>query len=98
MLCCAVGILSFAGTPVAPASTPCLDNLRQIEVAKHQWFLKHSKSDPMALTWSDLRPYLPARLTNGVPVCPQGGAYTIGRLDEAPRCSLGDKEPGHKLP
>ena len=94
----AVVIPAFIRVKPTSAAFPCINNLRQIEVAKSQWALENSKSTNDVATWNDLRPYFPARWTNGMPICPDGGSYTIGRVGESPTCSLGDKEPGHKLP
>jgi hypothetical protein len=76
----------------------------QIEGAKEQWALEQSKTTNDTPTWSDLSPYIywsgftNRWFTNGIPVCPEGGIYTLGRVGELPTCSLGDKKPNHKLP
>ena len=49
-----------------------------------------------APTWDDLRPYFPYTWSNSIPVCPDGGVYTIGRLGENPKCSIG-KEYSHSF-
>ena len=99
ILCCAVVSLPNLIKSRATSNTmPCLNNLRIISSAKNQWALDHNKTDHDTPTWNDIRPYFPSRWTNGEPICPAGGTYTIGRLDENPTCSIGDHEPGHKLP
>ena len=72
----------------------CQINLKQIGLAKTMWASDTSTNGSPG--WHDLRPYL-LRLgfTNGQPVCPEGGSYSIGALNEAPHCSLGKP---HALP
>lgn len=74
----------------------CQQNLRRIELSKTMWADQRSETSPDTPTWADLRPDFPdwltnnARLwTNGRPICPRGGTYTIGRVGERPRCSIG---------
>ena len=64
----------------------CVNNLRQIDGAKHQILLEHGTN--VAFTWDLLRSYVggPAR---SMPKCPNGGVYSIGGFDECPTCSLG---------
>lgn len=69
----------------------CISNLREIQAAKQQWASDNDKPANAVPTEQDLLPYF----KNGVfPVCPSGGTYTIGAVDEAPTCSV----PGHVLP
>jgi hypothetical protein len=43
----------------------------------------------------DIAPYFP----NGIPKCPAGGTYTIGKVGEPPTCSLGTNvTPAHVFP
>jgi hypothetical protein len=81
----------------------CCSRLRQIESAKQDWAVEQHKTTNDMPTWSDLYPhlYMPhftnRWFANGVPVCPDGGTYTLGRVGQSPTCSLGDKL-NHKLP
>jgi regulator of replication initiation timing len=68
----------------------CLENLRQIEAAKQEWAVDNAKAAKDVPTAQDLVPYLKG---NVMPVCPSGGYYTIGAMDEAPTCSVS----GHSL-
>ena len=69
----------------------CINNLRQIEAAKQQWAVDNNQPITAVPTKQDLRPYFP----DGIfPVCPSGGAYTIGAVNVPPTCSI----PGHVLP
>jgi hypothetical protein len=78
------------------AMLPCVNNLRQLDGAKQRWELENRKTANDVPTWEDLRPYFPDWWTNGRPVCPEGGTYTLGRVGESPRCSIGG--PEHTLP
>jgi hypothetical protein len=69
----------------------CVNNLRQIDAAKNQWALENNKAADAIPTDQDLLPYFK---DNTFPVCPSGGAYTIGAVGVPPTCSI----PGHALP
>ena len=75
---------------------PCHELLVLTDLAKRNWAIDEKKSSNDTPTWDDLRPYFPdwatnrlVRWTNGRPVCPASGDYTIGRVGEPPRCSIG---------
>jgi chromosome segregation ATPase len=69
----------------------CLSNLHHIDVAKAHWALDKNKGPTDVPTAQDLAPYL----KDGVmPVCPDGGTYSINAAGEPPTCSV----PGHVLP
>ena len=69
----------------------CISNLRQIDAAKLQWALDKNKGATDVPTVQDLTPYL----KDGVlPVCPEGGTYTINAAGELPTCTI----PNHVLP
>jgi len=70
----------------------CVDNLRTIELIKRDWASNENKTSNDAPSWNDLRTYFPTRWSNNIPVCPSGGAYTIGRNGELPTCSIGGYE------
>src|SRR5437867_5066684 len=75
---------AFIRARTTSASNACVNNLRQLDGAKEQWKLENHKTTNDVCTWQDLLPYLIQE-----PVCPQGGAYILGRAGEPPRCSLG---------
>jgi hypothetical protein len=82
----ALVIPNFARFRVIPAKNSCINELRQISAAKAQWALARHKTTNDTPTWDDLRPYfVRARLPLQ---CPDGGVYTIGRVDELPSCSI----------
>jgi hypothetical protein len=68
----------------------CINNLRQIDLAKQQWALEQKKSPSDIPTTSDLLPILGGKF----PTCPTGGSYTINAISTAPECSM----PKHVLP
>jgi hypothetical protein len=72
---------------------PCRYNLLVIESAKQMWaWGRSSKDEPC---WADLRAGFPQDWTNGMPFCPAGGTYTIGRVGDPAKCSVGGE--GHTL-
>jgi hypothetical protein len=82
----AIAIPNFARSRVVTAKNSCINQLRQIDGAKVQWAFAHHKLANDAPTWEDLRSYfIRARLPLE---CPDGGVYTIGRVDELPSCSI----------
>lgn len=88
---------AMATPPPPPAMSPedaqnaCLDNLKAIDAAKQLWALEKNKDATDVPTVDDLTPYLKG---NVMPVCPSGGTYTIGAMNENPTCSIA----GHALP
>jgi hypothetical protein len=73
------------------AANNCINNLRQIDVAKNQWALEHQKPAYTLVAAPDITPYLPAK---ALPACPAGGAYTLNGIGVLPTCSI----PGHAIP
>lgn len=82
---------SFIRARNTPASSACINNLRQLDGAKQQWQVENHKTTNDTPTIKDLAPYLSRTL-----VCPQGGTYSLERVGQPPRCSLGG--PSHTLP
>jgi hypothetical protein len=68
------------------AAGRCRRNLMQIEAAKLRWAMAHNQPTNAVPAWKELHPYLQHIDT---PVCPAGGNYILGRLDQFPQCSLG---------
>jgi len=94
----AIAVPNFIRARATRSAAPCINILRQFDAAKNEWALENHKAPDDMPTWKDLSPFLPARWSNIVPICPDGGAYTLGRIRQLPTCSLGDTKPGHKLP
>jgi hypothetical protein len=94
ILAALAGMLAFAALSHSPRARPkapwqwCQINLKQIELAKQMWASDTGTNGSPG--WEDLRPYL-LRLgyTNGQPICPEGGTYSFGAMNEVPHCSLG---------
>ena len=72
----------------------CINNLRLFDAAKQQWALEFRKQTTDTPTMDDLKPYLGRGPNGEMPVCPDGGVYTIGTVGERPTCS----NPTHVLP
>ncbi len=75
--------------PTAAANT-CVNNLRQISVAKQMWAADHNKTAEATPTDAEINVYVKG---NVIPVCPAGGKYTLGNLSDLPTCSVA----GHAL-
>jgi hypothetical protein len=96
----ALGVLAVLAASVVPAfirarstpsAAPCVNNLLQMQGAKQSWALDNGKSTNDTPVWDDIRPFLKPTLK-----CPQGGTYILGRVGEAPKCSIGG--PSHTVP
>lgn len=68
----------------------CGNQLRLIESAKQQWALDKQQPENATPAVADLVGYLPGRR---LPKCPDGGNYTLGQINQNPRCSVA----GHEL-
>jgi len=79
-----VGLQLYFGPHYMSAANACFNNLRQIDAAKQQWGLEHHASATNTPSWDDLRPYLAG---GKILTCPNGGTYTIGRMNQPPTCS-----------
>src|SRR5438552_8016772 len=68
----------------------CITNLMFLAGAKEMWAVEQHKSTNDVPTMADIALYTPG----GVPSCPSGGTYTLGRVGQAPKCNI----KGHELP
>lgn len=76
----------------------CFLNLSEINWCKTCWASDEHKTTNDTPTWNDLSDYLQRHgFTNGIPVCPQGGTYTLGRIGEPPRCSIGGPDHSYVM-
>jgi len=95
-LCITLSAISFAlilpsGVhSVLTAKTICINNARNIESAKAEWAHNIGATNGAEVTWNDIAPFL----KNGLPKCPEGGTYQLGRVDEPVLCSIAN----HRLP
>lgn len=62
----------------------CASNLRHIDQAKKSWAQKDGKAPSDTPSADDLEPFF----RRGMPVCPGGGTYAIGKVEEQPQCSV----------
>lgn len=89
--------IAFIAPSIRPArptaqKNACIANLKQLDGAKAQW-ASEKKPEPSGVPkLSDLTPFLKQGF---IPACPLGGTYTLGAVNEPPRCSHADK--GHAL-
>jgi hypothetical protein len=88
-----IGVWLYQLAHTKAAVSPCKINLQILGEAKHSWVIKNHKSDNDAPTWDDLKQDLQAYegqmwWTNGRPICPKGGIYTLGHAGEPVRCSV----------
>jgi hypothetical protein len=92
-----ISIPTFVREPWTSPQNACYNNLRYIDVAKQTWGLENHKTNG-PVSWSDIQPYLikvlkeQGRKTE-MPKCPEGGTYTLGNIEELPKCSI----KGHSL-
>lgn len=98
LIVAAVIVFTVAGTRwyvrarTASSVSGCYAHLKQLQGAKHSWALKHSKRVGAVPNWTDI--IGPKAYVAQLPICPQGGAYTLGPVGQPPRCSI----PAHVLP
>jgi hypothetical protein len=86
----AIAIPNFVKARNTSMQNACINNLRQIDAAKHEWALENGKKDDAVPTESDLTPYFK---NHQMPHCIAGGIYIIGAITNPPTCSI----TGHKL-
>jgi prepilin-type N-terminal cleavage/methylation domain-containing protein len=100
-LLAAIAIPSFVKARAASQAGACINNLRQLDAAVQQWALEQHKSPTASYQLTDLTPYLKSAGTNGFPVCPGGGTYSVGPdncVTSAPVCNLSSSLPPHAPP
>jgi hypothetical protein len=73
-----------------PDRATCIKNLEMIDAAKRQLAEKNGLQEGDRITMDDLAPFFP----DGIPVCPDGGQYTVNRIGDPPVCSIS----GHSFP
>lgn len=89
-----VGLRAFVLARNTPASSACVNNLCQIDGAKQQWQLETQSPTNAIVTWNDIRSYLGhVVIDGGIPKCPKGGTYILGKVGEKPRCTCGGTLP-----
>jgi hypothetical protein len=91
----AIALPSYFPARGAAQRATCINNMAIISEAKRSWAAADGKSTNNAPTIADLGLFLKH---GEVPKCPtDGGAYSLGRVGENPRCP-NEKSRGHVLP
>src|SRR4030095_1668375 len=72
-----------------PKLSGCKMNLQRIAICKQLWANESGGTTNDVPSWDDLRVYFPTAALKGIPVCPEGGKYSINRVEEWPTCSIG---------
>jgi hypothetical protein len=70
------------------ARNSCISNLKQIEGAKNIWQLENEKTTNDVPADSDI--FGTNLFIRTKPTCTAGGAYTLGRVCDRPKCSIAD--------
>ena len=91
-LLAAIAVPNFVKARETAQKNACINNLRQLDGAKEQWAIEHSKKVGARPSGQDL--YGPNGYMKHQPVCPAGGTYTINPIGTNPTCS----HAGHVLP
>jgi hypothetical protein len=87
----AVAIPNFMRARATTRNYSCINNLRMLDAAKEQWALAEDKPVGAVVVEKEALQYIKGA---AMPVCPQGGRYTLGPIGQPPTCSY----PGHQLP
>ncbi len=85
-LLAAIAIPNFARARVTSQNNACINNLRQIDGAIHQWALEQKKAATAVVVETDIAPFM-----RNTPLCPAGGttfadSYTIVDVSTPPVC------------
>ena len=89
-ICLVVALGVFACAPRSSENSlnrPCLYNLRMVEAAKGGFATAHASTNGMAVTVTDLLPFVKASNTAYF-TCPRGQAYALGAIGDSPRCPV----------
>jgi prepilin-type N-terminal cleavage/methylation domain-containing protein len=108
-LLAAIAIPNFLKARATSQQNACINNLRQLDVAKQQWALEVGKGATDTPVAANVQPYLGRGSTGTLPYCPQDGtktfatSYTLNDMSTAPVCNInggGLKDPNtpHVLP
>jgi prepilin-type N-terminal cleavage/methylation domain-containing protein len=88
-LLAAIAIPNFVRARASGQADACINNLRQIDSAAHQFALEQHKITGAAISYpDDLTPYIKLNANDSIPPCPAGGSYTCATVGTAPTCSL----------
>ena len=90
MMMATVGIPSFINARSMSQQHGCINNLRILDAAKEQWAMEQNKKDGDSVEKDGMLQYVKGAT---MPVCPQGGKYTVNAIGADPACNI----PGHTL-
>jgi prepilin-type N-terminal cleavage/methylation domain-containing protein len=79
----AVAVPEFMQAGRKSQAAACVHNLKQLHGAKERWAMGFNQTVPPTM------PDLVSTYLRTVPVCPSGGTYTIGDMNDVPTCSIG---------
>lgn len=71
----------------------CLNEIKQLNMAKEQWALEHKKTSKDVPSVSDITPYIKVGPDGGLPPCPAGGTYTLNEVGKSATCSIPSHAP-----
>jgi prepilin-type N-terminal cleavage/methylation domain-containing protein len=105
-LLAAIAIPNFIKARTTSQKNACINNLRQIDGAKHQWALEAGGVASATPTSTDIQGYLGRGSSGSLAsvFCPTdttkqfASSYTIGTLDIAPVCKKVPGTGNHALP
>jgi prepilin-type N-terminal cleavage/methylation domain-containing protein len=95
-LLAAIAIPNFVKARTASQRNACIANMKQIEGAKSTWALENKKTGGDQPQVGDL--YGSDKYIAKEPLCPAGGVYTIGTVDQPPECDKKGAPDLHLLP
>jgi prepilin-type N-terminal cleavage/methylation domain-containing protein len=90
-LLASIAIPSYVTARTRAQEVGCISNLKQIAGAKQTWALENIKVGTDTPTDDDL--FGKGKGIDTKPRCPANGTYTLGAVDDKPRCSV----PSHTL-
>ena len=97
-LLAAIAIPNFVKARATSQANACINNLRQIESAAHQFALEKGKKTGDGITFpDDLTPYIKMNSGGSLPVCPAGGAYDCANVGTNASCTLSTLTPPHAI-
>jgi hypothetical protein len=66
------------------AVNECAKNIRAIESVKREWAITHTATNGTEINWDQIKDSFP----RGIPACPSGGEYQLGKIGEPVACSV----------
>lgn len=86
----AIAVPRFIRARGTSRGAACINNLRQLDAGKEQWAMAEGKNDGDAPDVEGVCEYIKG---NAMPICPQGGVYSLNAIGVDPTCS----SPRHSL-